>query len=79
MRAEAIDQKVGFYAPQGRPPERFRNVLSGMVILKNIAFQINFMHCPVQRRFDRWKIIFAVLQQGNLIVWNNLGHSRVAS
>jgi len=42
------------------------------------SIQINFMHGPVQRRFDRRKIIFAVLQQGNLIVWNNSGHSRVA-
>ncbi|MDH3898916.1 MAG: hypothetical protein OEV18_16165, partial [Deltaproteobacteria bacterium] len=32
---------------------------------------------PVQRRFDRREISFAVLQQGNLIVWNNSGHSRV--
>ena len=42
------------------------------------SIQINFMHGPVQRRFDRRKIILAVLQQSNLIVWNNLGHSRVA-
>jgi hypothetical protein len=42
------------------------------------SIRINFMHGPVQRRFDRRKIIFAVLQQRNLIVWNNLGHRRVA-
>jgi len=42
------------------------------------SIQINFMHGPVQRRFDRRKIIFAVLQQGNLIVWNDSVHSRVA-
>jgi len=68
---------VGFYATKGRTPERFRNASSGIAIFENIAFQINFMHRPVQRRFNRREISFAVLQQGNLIVWNNSGHSRV--
>jgi hypothetical protein len=67
-RAESIDQNVGFYATEGRPPERFRNASSGIVIFEDIAFQINFMDRPVQRRFDRRKIGFAVLQQGDLIV-----------
>jgi hypothetical protein len=32
---------------------------------------------PVQRGFDRRKIILAVLQQVDLIVWNHANHGRL--
>jgi len=77
IRTESIDQDMRLYPAKGRPPESFRDASSGMVICKNIAFQINFMNGPVQRRFQRRKIGFAVLQQGDLIVSNNGGHGTV--
>ena len=70
-RAESIDQKVGNYAADGRPPERIRNAASCGVMLKNLGFHINSIDRPVQRCFDHRKICFAVLQQGDLIVWNH--------